>query len=461
MTALNILKNSPQLTLQSNAATHGSASAQQSESGSSFSSLLESLGSSSLHAMDGGSVLSGMQNAQQAAYTKPASEPVKKTETKEKDTSAEKKVSEDEKKKQSSSKAEETPAAVQAAAAQKKEASAKNAVKTEKESVKVVAKKASDSELQENQIAFLKNADKSQDADSILANVQEYSKKKSKSDLLKDAQDLSLENPKKFLDLTAVVGENQSASTVNASSLKKAVAQNESASSKTKDGTVKKEAKFSDRFTVVDERGQAAKENKSIKDKNAIKVSQDGKTADLTLTLSKSAEQNILSTNNQTAGASGSNFQAMLTEQVQQNVPEFVKAGSVILRDNSSGTINMVLKPESLGNVKISLELSDKVVTGQIVVSSQEAYDAMKENIDSLKQAFQQSGFDSANFNLSFANNGGNGSLGQGQQQNASTEWLSNRTYGDFASSQGASNAGEDAKPQYKSTSIYTIDFVA
>ena len=74
----------------------------------------------------------------------------------------------------------------------------------------------------------------------------------------------------------------------------------------------------------------------------------------------------------------------MLSNQIQNNATEFVKTGSIILRDNNSGTINLVLHPEELGNVKISLEMNDKLVSARITVASEEAYQAFKESISSL-----------------------------------------------------------------------------
>ena len=65
----------------------------------------------------------------------------------------------------------------------------------------------------------------------------------------------------------------------------------------------------------------------------------------------------------------------------------------------------MALKPEALGNVKITLELSDKVVSGHITVASREAFEAFRQNLDTLRQAFVQSGFDNATFTLSIAQN--------------------------------------------------------
>ncbi|MBR1615429.1 MAG: flagellar hook-length control protein FliK, partial [Treponema sp.] len=107
----------------------------------------------------------------------------------------------------------------------------------------------------------------------------------------------------------------------------------------------------------------------------------------LTMELAAKANQNITSSSAQAAAAHGSDFQQMLSNTVQHNAAEFVKAGNIILKDANQGTINLILKPESLGNVKISLSLSDKTISGQILVASKEAYDAFRDNIESIKQA--------------------------------------------------------------------------
>ena len=49
------------------------------------------------------------------------------------------------------------------------------------------------------------------------------------------------------------------------------------------------------------------------------------------------------------------------------------------------------------------------MISAQIKVASEEAYQAFKDSIASLKQAFAESGFDTGSFDLSWA--------GQGQQQ--------------------------------------------
>lgn len=154
-----------------------------------------------------------------------------------------------------------------------------------------------------------------------------------------------------------------------------------------------------------------------------VKTDENGKTS-LTLDLNTAAQnatnQNILASSDQSASATGSNFQAMLANAVTQSAPEFVKAGNIILRDKDEGQIKLVLHPENLGDVKIDLQLHDKAISAKIVVATSEAFGAFKESSDALKEAFIQSGFESANFDLSFANGGSqNGSNKDGGTERA------------------------------------------
>lgn len=100
----------------------------------------------------------------------------------------------------------------------------------------------------------------------------------------------------------------------------------------------------------------------------------------------------------------GESFSALLAREVREGAQDFVRAGQIVLRDNNTGTIRLTLHPETLGNVRISLELgSDRKISGRIVVESKEAYDAFNENLDGLSDAFREGGFDTAGFNLSWS----------------------------------------------------------
>lgn len=184
---------------------------------------------------------------------------------------------------------------------------------------------------------------------------------------------------------------------------------------------------------------------------------------ELTMDLNAQGEKNILSLDSQSASADGSNFQTMLKNQITQNAGEFVRAGNIVLRDNDSGTINLVLHPESLGNVKIGLELSGKMVTGHIVVASREAFNAFGDGADVLRNAFIQGGFEDAKFDVSFA-----GSEMQFAQQNHggqdgdSARHQGRKIYGEFVE-ENSSVAFENADKNSGNvlTSSYSIDVVA
>jgi hypothetical protein len=97
-------------------------------------------------------------------------------------------------------------------------------------------------------------------------------------------------------------------------------------------------------------------------------------------------------------------FEDILARELHQNLNgDIVRHASVILRDGGEGLIRLSLKPDSLGNVKIRLEMAENKITGHIVVESDEALRAFEREIGSLEQAFKDSGFESADLNMSLA----------------------------------------------------------
>lgn len=179
----------------------------------------------------------------------------------------------------------------------------------------------------------------------------------------------------------------------------------------------------------------------------------------MTMELASKAQENITSSSAQAAGANGSDFQAMLSNAVQENAPEFVKAGNIVLKDNNQGTINLVLRPEGLGNVKISLNLDDKNLSAQITVHTKEAMEAFRESISSLKQAFTESGFETGSFDLNFSNQNQQGFAqgGNDGQNQQGANILASRTYGDFVS---VDALPDDAANAYASED-YSVNIVA
>ncbi|MCL2441271.1 MAG: flagellar hook-length control protein FliK [Treponema sp.] len=103
----------------------------------------------------------------------------------------------------------------------------------------------------------------------------------------------------------------------------------------------------------------------------------------------------------------GTALENMLARELHQNFNgDIVRHASIALRDGGAGTIKINLHPETLGKVKVHLELTENKITGRIVVESQEALNAFRKELDALEQAFKDSGFADASLDLSLAADG-------------------------------------------------------
>jgi len=117
----------------------------------------------------------------------------------------------------------------------------------------------------------------------------------------------------------------------------------------------------------------------------------------------------------------GQAFEDILARELHQNLNnDIVRHASVILRDSSEGTIRLALKPESLGNVKIRLEMAENKITGRIVVETEETLHAFEKEITSLEKAFLESGFEGASLEMSLADHGGGADQWQEMEANQS-----------------------------------------
>lgn len=217
------------------------------------------------------------------------------------------------------------------------------------------------------------------------------------------------------------------------------------------------------KITVTDYRTQPAEQAQNVQNiaassNNDVDVaknasSEEINTIQMNMNLAQKAEQNILSNNTQTASAHGSDFQAMLANQIQENAGEFVKAGSIVLRDGDMGEINLTLNPEKLGNVKISLQLSDKVIAGQITVASREAYNAFKESAETLRQAFIQNGFEMDGLNVSWAGQNAANSFAE-NQNDGGKQFAASRAYGEYAADGAESEGFANEYGQYENNTV-------
>lgn len=220
------------------------------------------------------------------------------------------------------------------------------------------------------------------------------------------------------------------------------------------------------KITVEDQRSkiEVKSDNENLDAKKpAIKTSEikltNDSTAVMTVEVNPDAQADVLSLNTQTAASNGSNFQAMLNNQLHNVAPEFVKAGNLVLKDNNQGTINLVLHPDDLGNVKIHLSLDGKTLSGHITVATKEALQVFKDNAETLREAFIKSGFDSASFDVAM-NNGGSFNQSMGfERGDDGSNLFAKRAYGNTAG--GLSAELESILDNAEDISNYSVNIVA
>ena len=222
-----------------------------------------------------------------------------------------------------------------------------------------------------------------------------------------------------------------------------------------KDGKITVE----DLRTKIETDSEASNSKKSAVKAGEIKLTNEN-TAVMSVELNPNAEADVLSLNTQTAASNGSNFQAMLSNQLSNVAPEFVKAGNLVLKDNNQGTINLVLHPDDLGNVKIHLSLDGKTLSGHITVATKEALQVFKDNAETLREAFIKSGFDAASFDVAM-NNGGSFNQGMGfeAQDDGTAKMFAKHAYGDSA--EGLSAEIDDIFENIEDISNYSVNIVA
>ena len=205
-------------------------------------------------------------------------------------------------------------------------------------------------------------------------------------------------------------------------------------------------------FTVIDERTHDAGTEKGAD----ISARIDGNQAEMTLSLSATAKESAAA--HAAERGAESKFASMLSREIQNNASEFVKAGTIVLRNNDSGSIRLLLNPKDLGDVKILLQLTDNNIAARISVSTMEAYDAFKSSIDSLKQAFSDSGFSTGEFNLNYAGSAFDGNQSQGSDGAAAGEAQENSPFQYAKEIASFAAAGEN---DFMGTDNYAVNVMA
>jgi flagellar hook-length control protein FliK len=93
---------------------------------------------------------------------------------------------------------------------------------------------------------------------------------------------------------------------------------------------------------------------------------------------------------------------------------ELVRASSLVLKDGG-GEIRLVLKPESLGSVRIRMNIVDNAIEGRIIVDSSAVKHVFDGSIDALRRALTAEGFQMGSLQVSVG--GQNADTGGRQQR--------------------------------------------
>ena len=98
------------------------------------------------------------------------------------------------------------------------------------------------------------------------------------------------------------------------------------------------------------------------------------------------------------------------------------------LRDNNNGEIRLVLKPESLGNVRIRLQLTENNITGRIFVENNSVRQIFQDNIRELTRLLEDQGFSTAGLDVAVDSGDGQpGQTGQQGERNGTVPFFSER----------------------------------
>jgi len=196
-------------------------------------------------------------------------------------------------------------------------------------------------------------------------------------------------------------------------------------------GIAKTESKKKDKRTdrleleVYDLRTGASRSHPTVNGQVPGKESKEGmgKETDVVLKI-----QSPLSANSQLSDTSSAvpssplDFQNALARELRDSGnADIVRHASMVLKDGDQGIIRLSLQPESLGTVKIRLEMADDKIAGHILVQTPEALRAFESEIRSLEQAFRDGGFGGASLDVSVSPDGGGNQKG-GQNPRESAE---------------------------------------
>ncbi len=190
-----------------------------------------------------------------------------------------------------------------------------------------------------------------------------------------------------------------------------------------KENNLKNEKEKKEFFKIVDLRkssnAKKAELSKLSSEKETSEISQSNKfTLSNNNLNSDNAELKELSSNSQVQLTSGKFqqldsslissrqgspvFHSQFIDYLRENGnTEIVKNANIILKEDNAGEIRLLMKPESLGYVRIKLLLEDNNIAGKIIVDNNSVKEIFENNIENLIKNFKESGYASATIDVS------------------------------------------------------------
>ena len=115
------------------------------------------------------------------------------------------------------------------------------------------------------------------------------------------------------------------------------------------------------------------------------------------------------------------NLQSSVLNQLKESLnSQIVKQAGIVVKNNGTGEIRLVMKPESLGKVRIQLSLNDNHIAGRIIVENNIVREIFESNLENLYKAFGSEGFEAGGLEVSVEGQGGNSGARQQKGRNGS-----------------------------------------
>ena len=100
-------------------------------------------------------------------------------------------------------------------------------------------------------------------------------------------------------------------------------------------------------------------------------------------------------------------FQSSVLSQLKDGInSQIVKQAGIVVKGNGTGEIKLVMKPESLGKVRIQLSLNDNHIAGRIIVENNMVREIFESNLENLYKAFGSEGFENGGLEVSVQGKG-------------------------------------------------------